>query len=81
MDATDPESTEFNEILEMVRDRKMDEKHRQILIDKCSMFNMGMQKIGSRGFNNDGVSWLFVNNQQSENYNETQLLKLQKIAR
>ena len=78
LDATDPESTDFYEILESVRDGKMNEKYRQMLIDKCSMYRMGMQKFAAVGFEDDGVSRLFVTNKDSEEYNQTQLLKLQK---
>ena len=75
-DATDPESWDFNEIFKRARDWKMDKKYRQMLIDKCSMYRMGMQRVGAIGFENDGVSRLFVNNSSSKEYNITQLLKL-----
>ena len=35
------------------------------------------QKFEIGGFNNDGISQLFVDNQQAENYNELQIIKLQ----
>ena len=76
MVATDPESVDFNEILERVRDGKMNKKYRQMLIDNCSMYNMGVQRLGAIGFEDVGASWLFVNNRDSEKFKETQLLKL-----
>ena len=62
MDETDPESVEFNETLGMVRDGTIDEDKQKVLIKKCSMYNMGMEKFGSCGFDDDGVSQIFVNN-------------------
>ena len=56
----------------------MNKEYMQVLIDKCSIFKMSISKFETQSFDNDEVSLLFVNNQQSENYNELQLLKLQK---
>ena len=78
LDSNDPESEDFNKILEKVRDGKLDKESRLKLITKCSMYKMGMQKFGSRGFEEDGVSRLFVNNKLANEYNNMQLLKLQK---
>ena len=62
----------------MVRDRTIDDDKRIFLIKKCSVYNMSMQKFASCGFDDDKVSLIFVNNDQYEKYNETQILKLQK---
>ena len=78
LDATDPESRDFYEILESVRDKKMNKKYRKMLVDKCIMYHMDMQRFQAIGFKDDGVSQLFVNNKDSKEYNVTQLLKLQK---
>ena len=74
----DSESVEFNDFFKNGQDGTIDEKQRQVLREKSSIYNMGMQKFGSRGFDDDGVSQLFLHNKESENYNETQILKLQK---
>ena len=37
---------------------------------------MGVSKFERRGFKNDGVSRLFVDNEQAQNYNELQQIKL-----
>ena len=55
----------------------MNKEYMQVLIDKCSIFKMSISKFETQSFDNDKVSLLFVNNQQSENYNELQLIKLQ----
>ena len=49
LDSNDPESEDFNKILEKVRDGKLDEESRLKLITKCSMYKMGMLKFGLRG--------------------------------
>ena len=48
MDETDPESVELDEILRMVRGGEIEKEKRQVLIDKCSMFKMGISKFEPR---------------------------------
>ena len=77
MDETDPESVEFNEILEMVREGKMNEHYRKKLVFTCSRFKMGQSEFERRGFDDDIVSRLFWNNKEADNYNNFQINKQQ----
>ena len=77
MDETDPENVEFNTILEMARDEKMDKEKWQVLIDTCSMFKMSIFKFESKEFDDGRVSCLFIDSKQAKNYNKLELIKLQ----
>ena len=81
LDESDPDGVIFNTVLELVREGKMTEDDRNISIEKCIMFNMGIQEFKIRGFDDDSVSWLFCTNKDAENYNNFQIANLQKSGR
>ena len=81
LDESDPDGVIFNTVLELVREGKMTEDDRNISIEKCIMFNMGIQEFKIRGFDDDSVSCLFCTNKDAENYNNFQIANLQKSGR
>ena len=78
LDEIDPDSIEFNSIIEKVREDKMTEADRETLASKCSVYIIGLLTFKSRGFDDDRVSHLFCINKDADNYNNFQIPNLQK---
>ena len=87
LDKNDPDSLEFDRILNNIRDGEITENDCEIIRNKCSRNRMGIKKIQEQGFEEDGVTHLFSTNEQADKLNDLQLLNLQqgvkqrKIAR
>ena len=60
MDDLDPESVEFNETLEIVRDSKMNEHYRETLVPTCSRFKIDQSEFERRGFDDDRICRFFL---------------------
>ena len=48
----------------------MNKDKRKVLMDKCSMFKMGISKFETQGFDNDGISRLYCNSKDAHNYKD-----------
>ena len=87
LDKNDPQSVEFNRILNKIRDGQINDQDCEIIRNTCSKYRMGFTKFREKGFENDGTTHLFSTNEKANKLNDMELLKLQqgtekrKIAR
>ena len=78
LDENDPDSVKFDRILSNIRNGEITENECEEIRNKCSRYSRGFDEFKKRGFEDDGITHLFSTNEQADNLNDSQLLKLQQ---
>ena len=78
LDENDPQSVQFNRILNKIRDGKITDEDCEIIRNTCSRCRMGATSFRDKGFENDGITHLYSTNEEANKFNDSELLKLQK---